>query len=216
MAQAVHGCQWSCMDQFHLLNLEEIFVKKALNFVAVLLALFVSQANASFIGSYDFANWTKSVNGGSIITSQALDSLLMVSSNNGGGNRHQDFTVTAVTSGLVTFNWDYLTLDTSKKQKPKYDPFGWLLNGTFNQLTDNKDSIVQSGLFSFAVTAGDIFGFRASSTNSRNGSAMTLITNFSGPLKLEMPPASVPLPSAFWLMLVPMLTFLKNRKAIAV
>jgi hypothetical protein len=188
-------------------------VKKSLNFVVILLALFLSQANASFIDTYDFENWKKTEDGGSITTSKALDSVFLVSSNKGHGSSNQDYTITAVSSGLVSFNWRYLTLDSSKNQQPKADPFGWILNGTFSQLTDNKGSFIQSGFYSFAVTAGDVFGFRANSTNSKNGSAYSVISNFSGPIPA---PAAVPLPASFWLMLAPMIVFLNNRKGIAV
>lgn len=182
------------------------------NLAAMLLFVFAGNASASFTGAYDFANWTKVVNGGSILTITNLDSLTMVSSNNGGGNQNQDFTISAVASGLVSFSWKYLTFDSSKNQAPKNDPFGWLLNGSFTQLTNNKGSFLQNGLFSFAVNAGDVFGFRAASTNSKDGAAVSLVTNFSGPVSAPVPPAAVPLPSAIWLMAAPLILAALNRR----
>ena len=187
-------------------------MKIVFKLVAMLLFVFAGNASASFTGAYDFTNWTKVVNGGSIMTSTNLDSLTMVSSNNGGGSRNQDFTITAVATGLVSFSWDYLTFDSSKNQAPKSDPFGWLLNGSFTQLTDNKGFFFQNGLFSFAVNVGDVFGFRSASTNSRNGAAISLVTNFSGPVSAPTPPAAVPLPSAIWLMAAPLILAALNKR----
>jgi hypothetical protein len=186
-------------------------LKTSLNIVAVLFAVLASPANAAFIGAYDFANWIKTTNGGTISTSSLMDSVTLVSSDDGGGGKNQDFTLTATTAGTVNFDWSYLTTDTSKKNQPKSDPFGWLLNGVFNQLTADKGNINQSGSVSFAVNVGDVFGFQAQSSNSKNGAATTEITNFSGPV-----PAAVPLPASAWLMVAPMLALLRKRKVNAV
>lgn len=182
-------------------------MKTSLHVVAFLLAALASPANASFMGAYDFANWTTTINGGSISTSSLTDSVTLVSSNNGGGGKNQDFTIKAVTAGAVNFDWSYLTADTGNKHQPKSDPFGWLLNGAFNQLTADKGDINQSGSVSFAVNVGDIFGFRAHSSNSKNGTATTVISSFSGPV-----PAAVPLPASAWLMVAPLMTLLRKRK----
>jgi hypothetical protein len=88
----------------------------------------------------------------------------------------------------VSFDWDYSTDD-----DPEYDPYGYLLNGVFTQLTINNFDINQSGSVSFSVLAGDVFGFRQNSNDSSFGRASTTISNFNGPLAASGP-ASVPGP----------------------
>ena len=184
-------------------------MKTSLTSVAVLLTLLAGPANAAFIGDYDLAKWIKAVNGNGLITTNtAADSVTLVSANGGPGGptaRNQDFTVTAAASGLVKFDWAFSTADAL----PSRDPFGWLLNGVFTQLTNNTGGRNQSAVYSFNVQAGDIFGFRAASTTSRNGAATTVITNFSGP-------TAVPLPATAWLMVAPMMALLRKRKATTV
>lgn len=178
-------------------------VFKSILFFTVLIT---SSANAAFINAYDVSNWTQSIDSGSIDTSGAPNSVVLTSSNIGFGNRNQDFTIAAAASGIVTFDWSYATTDVDGSG---FDPFGSLLNGLFTQLTVNGSFVGQSGIFSFAVSSGDIFGFRANATDSALGSATTTISNFNGP-------NAVPVPAAIWLMSVPLMGLLgKKRKASA-
>ncbi|NRA85360.1 MAG: PEP-CTERM sorting domain-containing protein [Gammaproteobacteria bacterium] len=48
-------------------------------------------------------------------------------------------------------------------------------------------STEQSGIVSFSVFAGDIFGFRQNSTDSTEGSATTKISDFSAPTQVPEP-----------------------------
>jgi hypothetical protein len=133
-------------------------------------------ASASFSGAYAVANWTASTaHGGSIDTSGAPNSIALVSSNDGGGPSNQDFTITAVAADTVSFDWDYGTAD----EGPSHDPFGYLLNNVFFQLTNNAGAKAQAGSFSFPVLAGDVFGFRARSGDSCCGAATTTVSNFN-------------------------------------
>jgi hypothetical protein len=174
------------------------------NFVKLIMLaslLLAGHAHAAFVGAYDVANWTKNINGGSINTSGAPNSVVLTSSDNGGGNKNQDFTVTAVADGTVSFAWSYTTTDWNSF----YDPFGFLHNGNFMQLTTNFIS-GHSGNFIFNILAGDKFGFRANSLDSIFGSATTVISNFNAP-------SSVPVPGAIWLIIAPLMSlFVKKRK----
>jgi len=78
----------------------------------------------------------------------------------------------------VSFDWAYVTADSS----PVDDPFGYLLNGAFTQLTVDYFPNIQSGSKSLSVLAADVFGFRQSSADSTNGRASTSISNLNGPL----------------------------------
>ena len=149
-------------------------------------------ANANFSGGYDVNNWSESLDGGLIDLSGAPESILTISSDANIGATSTDFTIAALSDGMVSFDWDYRTND----EGPEYDPFGWLLNGTFTQLTDSRGAGAQSGSTMFAVVVGDIFGFSAMSTDSQLGSSLTTISNFSAP---EVSVSAVPLPAAAWL-----------------
>ena len=141
-----------------------------------ILTFFVTPALADFVGPYQVGNWTQTLDGGSINLLGAPSSITMVSSNMWNGTTDQDFTISAVSGGLVSFDWDFTTTDWSAL----YDPFGYLLNGVFHQLT-NDNGGNQSGSASFSVAGGDTFGFRAHSLDSIYGSGVTVISNFSGP-----------------------------------
>lgn len=150
--------------------------------MCLFVCLFLGSANAAiindFTGGYDASNWDQSLDGGSIDLSGAPFSIIAISSNSGGGSSNTEFTIAALEDGLVTFDWLYNTADSDGSS---FDPFGWLLNGVFTQVTTNGVFATQSGTESFSVLSGDIFGFRAYSTDSVFGSATTTISNFSAP-----------------------------------
>ncbi|MEW5789658.1 MAG: FxDxF family PEP-CTERM protein [Pseudomonadota bacterium] len=136
-------------------------------------------ANADFSDAYDVSNWTQSLNGGAIFTSAAPYLVTMISSDDGNGPDYTDFTITAVQGGMVSFDWAYLNGDIDGSS---LDPFGYLLNGAFEQLTADNDSGAQNGSASFMVAAGDNFGFRIYSTDSVLGSSYATVRNFAAPV----------------------------------
>jgi len=139
-----------------------------------------AQALTQFAGYYAPANWTQSIQGdGSINTGGAPASIsLSGADDNSITDQNTDFTIATPTAGTVSFDWAYSTSD----NLPQSDPFGYLLNGAFTQLTINDTSLTQSGSVSFSVLAGDVFGFRQNSYASCCGRASTTISNFNGPL----------------------------------
>ena len=177
-------------------------------YLFIYLACFLGFANAApienFTSDYDVSNWTQSPGGGSIDTSGAPASIIEISSDSGTGlglPSDTDFTITSLDNGIVTFNWVYNTAD---QDGSFYDPFGWLLNGVFTQLTIDDLFTTQSGTESFAVNAGDIFGFRITSEDSLLGPATVAISNFSAPETPAVPTtpgdvSPVPVPAAVWL-----------------
>ena len=64
------------------------------------------------------------------------------------------------------FDWEYETED---EDGPGLDPFGFLLNADFFQLTDNDGDDHQSGWESVSVLAGDLFGFLIIAEDSKGG-----------------------------------------------
>lgn len=151
------------------------------------LAASPAQALTQFAGDYAPGNWTQSIGGdGSIDTSGAPASISLDGADDGSGDpANTDFTIAAPTAGLVSFDWNFSTAD-----GPFFDPFGYLLNGAFTQLTNDAGSQTQSGTASFSVLTGQVFGFRQNSSDSQIGRASTTISNFNGPTA----PASVPGP----------------------
>lgn len=161
--------------------------------IACMLLIFAGVANAgvieNFTDGYDVSNWTQSLDGGAIDLSGAPLSIVATSSNSNGNSffgpsSSTDFTIAALDDGLVTFDWLFSTDDTDGAS---FDPFGWLLNGVFTQLTTDGLFGDQSGTASFSVFAGDTFGFRAASVDSSFGSATTTISNFSAPAAVPAP-----------------------------
>ncbi len=146
--------------------------------ICLLICLFVGSANAAlvsdFTGGYDVSNWTTSLDGGVVDTTGAPASVLSISSNDGSGPDFTDFTIAALGTGIVSFDWSYSTVDWCLS----CDTFGYLLNGIYTQLSFANPS---SGTASFGVTTGDIFGFRSYASDSIYGSSTTLISNFSAP-----------------------------------
>ena len=154
----------------------------------LVLAASPAQALTQFAGDYAPGNWTQTIGGdGSIDTSGAPASIILRGADDDSGNDvNTDFTIAAPTAGTVSFDWNYSTLDTISE----FDPFGYLLNGAFTQLTNNGGGLTQSGSASFSVLSGDVFGFRQNTIDSCCGKASTTISNFNGPTA----PASVPGP----------------------
>ncbi|WP_432472338.1 hypothetical protein [Amphritea sp. HPY] len=156
--------------------------------------MFAATSNAAtlggFDGSYATGNWTQDLNGGLIDTINAPSSVALTGRDDYSSQAAvTDFTIAAVAAGSVSFDWDYTTLDGSAS----YDPFGWVLNGVFTQLTDDTLS-GQSGVESFLVAAGDIFGFRVATEDSGFGAGTAVISNFSAPEVSAVPvPAAIPL-----------------------
>jgi hypothetical protein len=181
---------------------QESFMKKISAVFFTLSMLISVNAYAAFDGSYAVSNWAQSVNGGSIDSSGAPNSVTLVSSNAGNGNTNQDFTFTAVQDGYVNFAWSYSTAD---KDGATWDTFGWLLNGSYTQVTNDAGPILQSGSLFFHVFAGDVFGFRTNSLDSAFGAATTTVSDF----KVA---STVPVPAAMWLMIAPLMGLVGKKR----
>ncbi|NCQ98561.1 MAG: PEP-CTERM sorting domain-containing protein [Microcystis aeruginosa L211-101] len=135
-----------------------------------------------FQDAYDPINWTFTNNNadGSVNTTGAPASISLTGGDNGSGSSGTtDYTTTAAAAGTVTFDWNYSTADIDG---PRWDPFGYLLNGSFTQVTNNGGGVVQNGTSTFNVLAGDSFGFRIFTDDNRLGPGSVTISNFSAPV----------------------------------
>ncbi|MDP2170431.1 MAG: PEP-CTERM sorting domain-containing protein [Rhodocyclaceae bacterium] len=147
--------------------------------------LISASASAAFIGAYDVSNWTQAPATGLIDVTGAPNAISLTSSDTGSESPiNTDFTIAAAGAGLVSFEWTYSTLD---EDGPTWDPFGYLLDGVFFQLTNDAGADIQSGSASFAVIAGNVFGFRITATDDAAGSATATIRDFSAPSVVPEP-----------------------------
>ena len=147
---------------------------KKLVALGLLLAGFVTQASAGFVGAYAPANWTQFAGDGSV--NVFTDSDLSITSGNAGAESFTDVAIVVPFTGLISFDWTYTTND-----DPFFDLFG-VSTATpgflFTAISDTSGATTQSGTFSLFVTAGDLFAFTAWSIDGGGGSATARITNF--------------------------------------
>ena len=131
-----------------------------------------------FSGDYDPTNWTTTLSplsDGSVDTTNAPNDITITGPNNGQVPSFINYTISAPSSGTVSFDWLYNTIDS-----PGGDSFGYLINGVQTQLTDDQATL-PSGSSSISVVSGDIFGFYVASTDGDFGAGIATVSNFSGP-----------------------------------
>jgi hypothetical protein len=164
-------------------NLEKSLSRYALATASVATMAIPAVAKADFSGPYDPANWTFENTGsadptGSVITATAPASITLTGGtggSSGGPSGTTNFTIAAVATGIVSFDWTYSSTDTGA-----YDVGNFLLNGTPTFLADNANQ--GSGPFSIAVNAGDVFGFQVFTVDAFLGPGVLEIENFSAPV----------------------------------
>jgi hypothetical protein len=127
-----------------------------------------------FSGDFDQAYWTMSAGGDGSINANN-DTVILHGADSGGETYNNvDFTISSPLEFRVSFQWSYSTSDYFSY----WDSFGYLVNDTFYQLTENFGPTEQSGSVSLMLAAGDTFGFRQNSLDSESGRATTTISNF--------------------------------------
>jgi hypothetical protein len=147
----------------------------AIGFVATLSTLPAQAITTGFQSEYAPANWTftNSNADGSVNTAGAPNSISLTGGNDNSGNfGTTSYTIAAAGTGTVSFNWLYTTPDSG------FDSLVRLLNGVETFLSSNNGG---SGIDSFAVNAGDIFGFRIVTSDNTSGAGTGTISNFSAP-----------------------------------
>lgn len=144
-----------------------------------------------FGGEYDPSNWDLTNNNadGFVDTSNAPSSITLTGGDNGSGFFGQtSYTSAAAGDGLVNFDWSYNTQDVDG---PSFDPFGYVVNNSFVQLTNDSGPNFQSDSASFNVTEGDIFGFAVQTDDNILGPASATISNFSAPKDVPEPTTTI-------------------------
>jgi hypothetical protein len=163
-------------------GLEKTLTGYAMATAGMVVAALPSVAEANFSGPYDVANWnfqnTGGSTNGSVNTSGAPSSILLIGGSSGNGTVNgpgtTDFTITAVATGLVSFNWTYASFDSTDAEGGNF-----LLNGVPFLLSALYSGA--SGTFSIPVNQNDVFGFEVFSQFNRYGQGMLTISNFNGP-----------------------------------
>lgn len=193
-------------------NLQQYLGKRrllfSLLFTMCLASVLIPQAKADFIGYYDLTNFTltntdneqfPSFTDGTATTPDGGQSVVLTGGNGGSGiGGTTDLFINAAAAGIVQFNWAFSSSDPSSAGTfplgcglgftGSCDDAGYLLNGTFVQLSD--DILQGSGLVSFAVTVGESFGFRVETLDNLGGAGVLTLSNFSAPAD----PSPVPEP----------------------
>jgi hypothetical protein len=98
--------------------------------------------------------------------------LVIGSDSQSGDEGLTDITVPVTDAETVSFDWDYVLNDL-----PGFESFGYLLNGTYTELIDPTVGN-QQGSETIALDAGDVFGFRAITSDNLFGNNETVISNF--------------------------------------
>lgn len=149
---------------------------------------------AGFTGAYNVPSWTVSHTAGDlgVVNSHTTTSLSMSSSNGATGQTSIDLTHTILTTGTVSFNWNYSTVDGANWDFPQV-----YLNGVRTTVNgySTAGAATQSGTAVVSVNAGDVFGFTMTSVDNTGGAATTTFTNvvFAGatsPLSYSWSPAT--------------------------
>ncbi len=146
-------------------------------------------ANAS--AAYTFSNDNAAADGS---ISGTYPQFTITGSDNGTGGNTSFYTQTFASSEVVSFTWQYASLDSSGLGT--YDPAGWVVthDGTSveTQLSIDADTS-SSGTTSVTVAAGDTFGFYVYTIDSMYGPGMLAINE---DLVLPPPPPPPPPPPA--------------------
>ena len=184
--------------------------------VAVLVVFSTPRVNADimgFQGIYAPGNWSQGVPPTAAITTSPT--IVSLTSGDDPMNVGQEttttFSILITVSGTISFDWLYASTNTD----PLFDRFGYYVNGTEMQLSNDANGVNQGPLPSgpIAVVIGDTFGFYQRTRDNEGGAATTRISGFSGPGQL----AAVPEPATASLLGIAVLTgafwqFFKRRR----
>ncbi|MCT8340831.1 HYR domain-containing protein [Flavobacteriaceae bacterium TK19130] len=118
------------------------------------------------------------------VAPSTFEAMVIGSDNGSGSEGFTDFTVNVTDAASISFDWDYTTIDGAG-----FDSFGYVLNGTYTELTDPLVGN-QSGNATIAVEAGDVFGFRSQTSDNGFGNNETVVSNFMPGFEGQFAPAN--------------------------
>jgi hypothetical protein len=136
---------------------------------------------AGFAGDFDPANWTlTNTNGGDgyVDVTGAPANIQLFGANNGTGFGFDNYTVYDITipiDGNLSFDWDWESFDA---YGPYWDPFGYVVDNVFYQLSDGYGPAQQNGSVSINVTAGSMFAFSIFTPDGGDGTSASITNAF--------------------------------------
>ncbi len=135
--------------------------------------------SVGFKGVFSSANWEASSenSNGSITFNPDGTSIQMISSNGLSGTGYHKISVVVPSSGTLSFDWAYSTVDNASMDNPSIG-----INGVeqyFQGYNTGAGTANQSGTHSMAVNAGDIVQLKIITLYNTSGSATVNITNFA-------------------------------------
>ena len=161
--------------------MQKTFRAATLALGAIALAGLSAHANAAWTFSND--------SGGDGSIAGGYPAFTITGSNNGVGDNTSFYLQSFLTSAIVTFTWQYASLDTDGTAA---DQAGFIDNGDETQLSVNGPAFTpSSGSVSYLVEAGHTFGFYVHSTDSIGGAAMFAVNE---DLVTPPPPPAIPEP----------------------
>ena len=134
-----------------------------------------------FSGEFDLDHWVETVEGDADINYSWDPYHLILMGNDAGGNDSiAEVCVTVAKDTVIAFTYEYESQDSDAGN----DPFGYLHNGIFYQLTkgnlvDEPGPVSQTGYRIVELRAGDTFCFSQRSTDGMDGRAITTIKPLS-------------------------------------
>lgn len=132
-------------------------------------------------GQFDLDKWYFDIDlDGYIDTAWAPYQVSLAGSNNGDDNISTDMCITIENDTVLAFAWEFR----SQNSDAMYDPFGYILNGDFFQLTEGipgeiSGPIYQNGYKILELRTGDEFCFSQTTTDGEEGRAITTIKALS-------------------------------------
>jgi hypothetical protein len=140
---------------------------------AVVLSFTPQAPVVGFTGAFDPSNWIFNQNGGDgSFSFNGTSDVTLVGSDNGIGAA-TTLCTTLGQAGIVSFAWEFNTVDGSF-----WDPFGYQVNGVFTELTDPSGPQNQSGSTNITLYAGDQFCFSQNSLDGVVGPGITISDMF--------------------------------------
>jgi hypothetical protein len=140
------------------------------------LSALAPEANASFIGTYALNNFTlfnQNADGSAATFDGGLSAVLTGGNTGSGVAGFTDLFITAPVSGMVHFQFSYLSLDT-----PTWDDAGYLIDGVYTQLADTDGDF---GTADFPISAGQSFGFRVNTLDNEGEPGILTVSDFNAP-----------------------------------
>jgi len=165
-------------------NLRQNWISSSLLSVTLLgsLTLGATEAKAIdlFTGPYAPSNWTTDQTATGTVTQDTSSLTMTLTSGSQSNYIDRMITIDQTRAGQLTFNWNFLSLETANIQS-----VGYVLNNAYTTLAYSSGELIdfepvpQSGTGTVNVAAGDSFAFRIQVERDSSSAGEYSITNFN-------------------------------------